>query len=176
MYCFFSGSWVYGCLFKDQTVYKETSEGISLKGTLVSCRAELRKVKWAEQWGNGNVMKKGIKAVVAIVQSKAELLCCHVRWHCGFLCLVSSWKLFLRLVIVFGVGGFSAIVWTEIIPLHQMVYHPSLQSLWQAHPEEVMIPIKEWTEVEIELTNRTYSILPRLQKAILDLWSAACSC
>lgn len=33
-----------------------------------------------------------------------------------------------------------------------MVYHPSLQSLWQAHLEEVMIPIKEWTEVEIELT------------------------
>lgn len=55
-------------------------------------------------------MKEGIKAVVAIVQNKAELLCCHVRWHCGFLCLVSSWKSFLGLVIVFGVGGPSAIV------------------------------------------------------------------
>lgn len=66
---------------------------------------------------------------MAIVQSKTELLCCHVRWHCGFLCSVSSWKSFLGLVIVFGVGGPSVIVYTEIIPLHQMVYHPSSQSL-----------------------------------------------
>lgn len=53
-----------------------------------------------------------------------------------------------------------------------MAYHPSLHSVWQTHPEEVMIPIKAWTEVEIELN----SILPRLQNAILDLRSAACSC
>lgn len=55
------------------------------------------------------------------------------------------------LVIGFGVGGPSAIVWTQIIPLHQTAHQPSFPALWQAHPEEVMIPIKEWTDVEIEL-------------------------
>lgn len=54
-------------------------------------------------------MEEGIEAVVG-EQNKAELRCSHVRWHRGFLCLASSWKSFLVLVIVFGVGGPSAIV------------------------------------------------------------------
>lgn len=58
----------------------------------------------AEQWDNRTTVDEGLKTVVVIVQNKGDLLCSHVRWLCGLLCLASSWKSFLGISHCFWCG------------------------------------------------------------------------